>query len=159
MKKDKVNEIFGFDYKAFFEEHKSIIYFIVIGLVLIFLYRRFVKGVQTPQPPGDLVNIPVEKEPDSKAGITEQEARAYAERLYEAMKNWGTDEEAIYKILQPLTLHDYNRVYNVFGKRKYFGGSEAAFLGENLSLTEWLIQELSDDEIIHLKKLNRNLPL
>lgn len=157
--KNKGSELFGFDYKAFFEEHKSIIYFIVIGLVLIFLYRRFVKGVQTPQPPGNLTNTPVEKEDDSKSGITEQEARAYAERLYEAMKGIGTDEEAIKKILQPLTLHDYNRVYNMFGLRKYFVNGEAAFLGENLSLTEWLIQELSDNDIIELKKLNRNLPL
>lgn len=75
---------------------------------------------------------------------------------------FGTDEDTIYTLLAGLSTQDYYKVYNRFGLRRYstvFGESTISPFGVELSLTQWLVNELTSDEYKKLKKLNPNLPL
>ena len=60
----------------------------------------------------------------------------YANRLYEAMKGLGTDEDAIFSVFMMMnTDSDVRKLINAFGSRK----------GENLA--QWLLGDLSTSDI------------
>lgn len=103
--------------------------------------------------PGGLKNDP-RKEP---AKINNTQAAVIAERLYQAMYAAGTDEDAIYDALQGLNHNDFVKVSNAFGKKSYFyiTGEAPVFdwMGADLSLVEWLIQELSISDINELREI------
>jgi hypothetical protein len=90
-----------------------------------------------------------------------QKAKGLASSLYSAMNvATGTDEDAIYAILKPLSRADFGAVYNAFGKRNYsrfFGEGGIVGISDKLDLIQWLREELTDDEILHVKKINPDL--
>jgi hypothetical protein len=68
-----------------------------------------------------------------------------ADRLEAAMFDLGTDEEAIYGVFDELQNDaDFIKLFNAFGMRTYSGGLTPWLV---LNLTEWLTQELNQDEI------------
>jgi hypothetical protein len=74
-----------------------------------------------------------------------------AEKLYDAMKDWGTDEAAIFTALQPVNQDMFGQVYNAFGRRSYntSQGNQIALPFVSLplhNLRTWLRNELNDSD-------------
>jgi len=67
--------------------------------------------------------------------ISETTAKQLAEKLYTAMKGWGTDEKAIYEVFSQVTTRD--DVLYIFAQ---FG------LKDGRNLTQWLTSELNAKE-------------
>ena len=63
--------------------------------------------------------------------------RSHAQRLFSAMKGWGTDEEMIWTTLEPLTKEQRTQV------RKYFN----TYFGNMYSLDEWFAGDLSGKDL------------
>lgn len=87
--------------------------------------------------------------------ITDSVANNYANQLFNAMRNSGTDENTIYSVLQKLQKkEDFLKVYNAFGKKSYgkfldngepnLLNSTIGFFGgyDNIDLIEWLRKEV-----------------
>lgn len=70
-----------------------------------------------------------------------------ADRLQQAMFDWGTDNSAITGVFEDLKKDaDFERLFNAFGVRVYTGGIlPTPWLKYNL--VQWLSAELSQDEI------------
>jgi hypothetical protein len=94
------------------------------------------------------------RKPDAQ--ISNSQAQTIAERLYQAMYASGTDEESIYAALAGLNHNDFIKVSRAFGRRSYMylAGEAPIFdwMGADLTLVEWMIQELSGDEINKVKE-------
>lgn len=66
--------------------------------------------------------------------------RQYADRLYTAMKGWGTDEDTIYDVFANFrTDDDVLQLIRLYGTR------------DNMTLPQWIVDELTTKE---RKKLN-----
>ena len=93
------------------------------------------------------------------AVITDTQAITTAERLFEAMRSSGTDEDAIMQALEGINHNDFVKISDAFGTRSYIPatGSHPLYdwMGEDLDLVEWLLSELSNSEI---KRLKQTLP-
>ena len=81
-------------------------------------------------------------------------ARTKAEQLFNAMRDPGTDEETIFNILNGLSFNDFVMISNAFGKRYYdktLGTDGGWLFNDELSLHEWLLQELSNNDLAELE--------
>jgi len=84
----------------------------------------------------------------SKLTISPSDAALFANSLYGAMLNIGTDEESIYSVFDKIkTRDDLLLLIKTFGIKKYLWGTRAAFLGQDYNLIGWLRSELTNDEI------------
>lgn len=87
-------------------------------------------------------------------------AKEKSEAIYLAMNGYGTDESAIYSILKGISLPNFNKIYNFFGKKYYdqqLGINGNPVFDFKLDLLGWLNQELSESELEHLKKIAPNV--
>ncbi len=76
----------------------------------------------------------------SNISISTTMMRQYADRLYTAMKGWGTDEDTIYDVFGNFHSSDeVLQLIKVYGTR------------DNMTLPQWIIDELNTKE---RKKLN-----
>lgn len=84
----------------------------------------------------------------SKVTISDSVANTYSNQLYNAMKDFATDEDAIYAVLQKLQKKDdFLKVYNTYGKKSYYIDGEPTisawlFGYKDLDLVEWFRKEL-----------------
>lgn len=93
------------------------------------------------------------------------DASLAAEKLYEAMREGGTDETAIMQVFQTVSLGNFSKVYHKFGKRSYNKtlGNQINFNPFSdlplLNLTIWLENELSKSsfETLRTKYKSTNL--
>lgn len=77
----------------------------------------------------------------------------YAQRLHDAMKNAGTDIQAINDVMADLDELKMQIVYDRFGKRPYWNylwGMKTSF-GKMMSLKEWFQEELSSEQYKQVK--------
>lgn len=76
-------------------------------------------------------------------------AKLAAEKLYDAMREMGTDEKGIMQVFQTVSLGNFPKVYHAFGKRSYNTalGNQYNFSPFSdlplKTLSEWLENELS----------------
>jgi hypothetical protein len=89
--------------------------------------------------------------------LNDSQASVLAERLHVAMYLAGTDEDTVKDILTGLKHNDFIKVSKSYGKRPYLylTGEAPVFdwMGADLTLIEWLIQELNQSEINELKQI------
>lgn len=77
------------------------------------------------------------------------DAKLAAEKLYNAMREMGTDEKAIMQVFQGVSLGNFSKLYHAFGKRSYnkqLGNQynfNPIFDLPLHNLSEWLENELS----------------
>jgi hypothetical protein len=84
--------------------------------------------------------------------ISPSDAALFANTLYGAMLDLGTDEKTIYSTIDKLqTKDDMLLVIKAFGMKQYLWGGRAAFLGQDYNLIGWLRAELGDKEIAKIK--------
>lgn len=77
--------------------------------------------------------------------INDQQSDLYAEQLYTALQDFGTDDSTVMLILNRLSPEDFRKVSNSFGVRPYLWfGSAPSWLGYPLSLSEWLKREVNN---------------
>ena len=81
------------------------------------------------------------------------DAAKVSEDLYRAMKEMGTDEEAIIQTLVPVSPAQFVQVVKVFGKKGYNvnTGTNWGIWLEDYTLPEWLREELSTSDYNKLK--------
>ncbi len=122
-----------------------------VGYLLV---RKMLKGKTNPDGTSSsiaptLENTKIERH---KLTISVSDATLFANTLYGAMMNFGTDEKAIYSIFNNIsTKDDMLLVIKTFGMKQYLIGTRAAFLGQSMNLIGWLRAELSSKEISKLK--------
>lgn len=85
------------------------------------------------------------------ANITNSQAQAKADAIYEAMYGWGVDFGTIKNNLAGLNQNAWSKVFNAFGKRKMWGGFS------DMNLMEWLTDQLSDSEKAEIRFLIGNV--
>jgi hypothetical protein len=94
----------------------------------------------------------------SNLSVAESDLLYKTDQLYEAMDQFGTDEDTIMSVFNSLkTLDDFNYILKAFGVKKYFLTGHGAFLGDDLNLIGWLQAELSDDYMTQVKTIINKL--
>ncbi|WP_430933992.1 hypothetical protein [Saccharicrinis sp. 156] len=84
--------------------------------------------------------------------ISPSDAALFANTLYGAMLDIGTDEKTIYSTIDKIqSKDDMLLVIKAFGMKQYLWGARAAFLGQDYNLIGWLRAELSEKEIAKIK--------
>lgn len=77
---------------------------------------------------------------------------AIAENQFGAMRDYGTDEETLFKSLEGLSKSDLRNVYKAFGLRNYESGGKGLsvfgfdIVGQSLDIFGWYSNELTKDE-------------
>jgi hypothetical protein len=108
------------------------------------IVRKLFKGKTGTSAPS-LKNMAIDKK---NLTISPSDAALYANTLYGAMLNWGTNEKAIYSTIGKIsTKDDMLLVIKAFGMKKYLLGGRSAFLGQDINLLGWLRKELGKSEI------------
>lgn len=103
--------------------------------------------------------------PGSSGNAVVFNAKTAAEKLYDAMKEMGTDENAIMQVFQTVSVGNFPKVYHAFGRRSYNKtlGNQYNFSPfsnlplENLSV--WLENELSNSSFETLRTKYRSTNL
>jgi hypothetical protein len=122
-----------------------------VGILLI---RRAIKKKSNPDGTSSRVapslkDTVIQKE---NLTITPSDAALFANTLYGAMLDFGTDEKTIYSIMDKIsTKDDMLLVIRTFGMKQYLWGTRAAFIGQDYNLIGWLRFELDDKEIAKIK--------
>jgi len=120
----------------------------ILAVVAVAVVKRVNKQIKGTNPlTGKLI---IQNVDQNKLTITGQQARNYAESLYEAFNYyWGTDKSIIENVFSKINSEDFKLIYNNFGVRsRDFDGKAPSglwkLLGqyENLNLVEWLNEEL-----------------
>lgn len=124
---------------------------VAIGLGIILIKRMFKKnpdGTSTKVAPS-LKDTIIQK---ANLTISTSDAALFANTLYGAMLDFGTDEETIFSTLDKInTKDDMLLLIKTFGMKQYLWGARAAFLGQDYNLVGWLRFELSDKDIDKIK--------
>jgi hypothetical protein len=124
---------------------------VAIGVGVILVKRMFKKNPDgtSSQVAPSLKDTVIQKE---NLTITPSDAALFANTLYGAMLDFGTDEKTIYSIIDKVsTKDDMLLVIKAFGMKQYLWGTRAAFIGQEYNLIGWLRFELSNREIAKIK--------
>jgi hypothetical protein len=117
-------------------------------LVIRRLFKKNADGTSSRTAP-TLNDTVIQKE---NLTITPSDAALFANTLYGAMLDIGTDEKVIYSTIDKInTKDDMLLVIKAFGMKQYLWGARAAFLGQDYNLIGWLGFELTNKEIAKIK--------
>ncbi len=112
------------------------------------MFKRNADGTTTMVAPS-LSEMVVKKE---QLTISPSDAALFANTLYGAMLDFGSDEKTIYSTIDKIkTKDDMLLVIKAFGMKQYLWGTRAAFMGQNYNLIGWLRAELNSKEIAKIK--------
>lgn len=112
------------------------------------MFKRNPDGTSSSVAPS-LKDLVLQKE---NLSITTSDAALFANTLYGAMLDFGTDEKTIFSTMDKIqTKDDMLLVIKAFGMKMYLWGGRAAFLGQKYNLIGWLRFELSDKDIAKIK--------
>jgi hypothetical protein len=112
------------------------------------MFKRNPDGTSTRVAPS-LKDTVIQKE---NLTISPSDAALFANTLYGAMLDFGTDEKTIYNVIGKIsTKDDMLLVIKAFGMKQYLWGTRTALIGQNYNLLGWLRFELSDREIAKIK--------
>ena len=118
------------------------------ALVIRKMFKKNYDGTSSRVAPS-LKDTVIQKE---NLTITPSDAALFANTLYGAMLDIGTDEKIIYDTIDKInTKDDMLLVIKAFGMKQYLWGTRAAFLGQDYNLIGWLRFELDDKEITKIK--------
>jgi len=84
--------------------------------------------------------------------------QSIAAMQYQAMAQFGTDEELLVRSLEGLGAEDLKAVYNEFGLRPNFMGDSGEYFGRDLDLFGWYAEDLDptdEDDIPVIADLKR----
>lgn len=104
----------------------------MIGFFTIAGYWLFLKKKPKPH---SVIDVDI-----TGSNLTDNQAKSYADICLWAVGDLGTDEDALYNTLLPLTNASFNHVYKMFGKVK------------GKTLVQWLVSELTVNELEPFRK-------
>jgi len=126
----------------YFYKNKTLIY-LILGLLALWkikdILSLFTNDVVTKNTNGST--------------ILNDDAKQRAEDIYNSLGVLDDDEQRIFKALENITIPDYNKIYNAYGKRTHYSINR----NENITngdLTETLKRYLQDDELKELLLIN-----
>jgi len=127
--------------------------FVVISLTI---YNLFFKDKKEED--AEDINPAKDKLPPTRDGSTISniyltKCKQIAGAQYDAMNQWGTDEERLFSTLKDLNGKALQMVYRYFGKPKYSGIGRSTLIGEDRTLFGWYAKELNDSELDKMKKI------
>ena len=139
--------------KNLFKDEKAKKYAIIAVCVLVIViaiiiykkskdWKSLIKDKNNEQ---ELIDMANKNMIGSDITLTQEEFDSLCKRLYRAMKGNGTDEEAIWDVYERM-----NTRSDVLQLNKTYGTVE----GETLK--EWLYDDLTSDEIMHLNSILAN---
>lgn len=124
---------------------------VVLGYAIVSRTKKGIDKIFTDKSKGETPFTEAEVDV-TKTTISDSLANTFANQLYGAMKNSGTNEDMIYSIFKKIEKKDdFRKVYNAYGRRsyvgKFVGGSPTAidkWLGnyDDFDLIEWLNEEV-----------------
>lgn len=126
---------------------------VVIGYAIVSRLKGGIGGFLKDNSKGLTDFAPIEVD-NAKSTISETLASTYANQLWNAMKNAGTDTDMISSVLNKLqNKEDFKKVYNSFGRRSYYVTGEptiSAYLFgyDDLDLVEWFNKEVGYSNIL-----------
>jgi len=90
-----------------------------------------------------------------RPSYTDSQFEVFASSLHRAMKDYGTDEETVYRVFRQMkNKADVLKLIQVYGVRPETGGLLAGHLTDkDLSLAEQLNSDLDEDEIKEINKI------
>lgn len=117
---------------------------LVASLLIYHITRKRAKKVTTYGIKGD-------------GELSEARAQLLAEKLFDAMKTYGTDEKSVSEVLDELSKYKTAilQVHEAFGLNRYALGCSDV-LGVKLNLRQWLQKELSRKEFAEWEYLYNN---
>jgi len=133
----------------------------VIGVGILLIRKMFTRNADETSSvvAPSLKNTVIKKE---NLTISTSDAGIFANTLYGAMLDFGTDEKTIYSIMDKInSKDDMLLVIKSFGMKQYLWGTRAGIIGQNYNLLGWLQFELSTSELAKIKpKFNNwNIPI
>jgi hypothetical protein len=120
---------------------------VVVGYAIVTRIKGGIGGILTNKTIGASEFKAIEVD-QTKSTISDTLANTYANQLFNAMKDAGTNTDLIYTVLEKLQKKDdFRKVYNAFGKRSYLGFGETGWAGyltgdAQLDLVEWFDAEV-----------------
>lgn len=130
------------------ENIKNGAYLVGAGILVYFIFIKRKENTINGDPTGNGSNIPA-------YGVFN--AMNVATNLYDAMKNMGTDREAIFEILKTVNQSQFGQVITAFGKLNYnpVTGDQRNYnpfgVLTKYDLKFWLKSELSNADYIQLR--------
>lgn len=79
--------------------------------------------------------------------------KSISDRLFYAMNRFGTDEEDMFLLLEPLSSVELRSVYREFGMKPYANGGRLVVLGSSFDLFGWFSQELTGKEKARMRDI------
>lgn len=135
------------------QKNKKYIMYGAAAILLFFLFRK--KGSAAQE--ANLLNQ--ESQNAGTKTYPDSQYFAFANRLEQAMFDWGTDEAAILDVFNQLKNNaDYLALKSAFGVRDYTGGivPYIPLISPKLSLEGWLQEELSSSYINEINTMLYN---
>lgn len=118
---------------------------IVIAIIIYKKSKDWKSLIKDKNKEQELIDMANQNMIGSDITLTQEEFDSLCKRLYRAMKGTGTDEEAIWDVYERM-----NTRSDVLQLNKTYGTVE----GETLK--EWLYDDLTSDEIMHLNSILSN---
>ncbi|MDL2309025.1 hypothetical protein LJC53_05530 [Bacteroidales bacterium OttesenSCG-928-C03] len=119
---------------------------VILFVALFFIFKNQIKNMINNMALRRDANSALNEEiamTGQSPSYTESQYKAYATRLYNAMKGWGTNESAIYAVFNEMNnTADVLKLISVYGVK------------DDETLPEWLHGDLS---ILEINKLNKIL--
>lgn len=139
---------------------------VVVGYAVVSRLKKGVGNFFSDQSTGASIFVPITID-SSKATISDELANTYANQLFNAMANAGTNNTLIGSVFDKITKkEDFLKVYNSFGRKSYTG----AFVGgtpnkldkwlgnhDELDLIEWLDNEIGNSNPFLWTKIKKTV--
>jgi hypothetical protein len=139
---------------------------VVAGVGLLLILKTVIKRKKNTNSDGTKPSIAPSiadiKIVSSNLTISPDTAALMAQTLYQAMANFGTDEDAIYSVFNKIqSKDDLLLLISKFGLRKNLWGTRAGFIGQDVNLITWLNTDLSKRELSKIRPVfdRFNIPL
>lgn len=123
---------------------------ILISLFVLSFYKKIIALFNSPS---EEKNNQQQKIIDdllvgNNATISIVTAQNIADTIYQALDRFNDDEDLIYSQFDLIkNADDMKLVYKQFGLRQYLLGTGANYLGQKMSLVEWLNNDLTTSEL------------
>jgi len=136
--------------KAAKNKSLSIGLLILISLLILSFYKKIIALFTSPS---EVKNNQQQQIIDdlfigNGATISITTAQNIADTIYQALDRFNDDEDLIYSQFDLIkTPDDMKLVYKQFGLRQYLLGTGANYLGQKMSLVEWLNNDLTTSEL------------
>jgi hypothetical protein len=135
---------------------------VAVGYAVVSRFTKGVGGFLTDKSVGVSKFVPI-KIDLSKATISDETANAYANQLFNAMKDAGTNSSLIGSVFDKISKkEDFLKVYNAFGIKSHGYWGEPTLINyvvgyDNYDLVEWLEAEIGNFNPLTWTKIKKTV--